>query len=58
MPSNQSSQSSGAKASNSSANSSGHAEKPVTKYRIVKDGWGDRRNFQHSYGLGSTFARP
>lgn len=55
MPSNQSSQSSGAKASSSSASGSGHTEKPVTKDRVIKDGWGDRRNFQYSYGLGSTF---
>lgn len=59
MPSNQSNQSSGAKASSSSsASGSGQSEKPVTKYRIVKDGWGDRKNFQHSYGLGSTSVRP
>ncbi|EEH17485.2 hypothetical protein PABG_00048 [Paracoccidioides brasiliensis Pb03] len=23
-----------------------------SKYQIVKKGWGDRKNFQHSYGLG------
>ncbi|EEH33632.1 hypothetical protein PAAG_04682 [Paracoccidioides lutzii Pb01] len=23
-----------------------------SKYQFVKEGWGDRKNFQHSYGLG------
>jgi len=26
---------------------------PNSKYKIVKDGWGDRTNFQASYGLGT-----
>lgn len=25
---------------------------PPSKYKIVKDGWGTRSNFQGSYGLG------
>ena len=28
--------------------------KPKSKYAIVKEGWGTRNNFQHSYGLGTS----
>ena len=27
---------------------------PDSKYKIVKDGWGNRTNFQASYGLRTT----
>lgn len=27
---------------------------PTSKYKIVKDSWGSRSNFQASYGLGMT----
>ncbi|OBT43010.1 hypothetical protein VE00_07355 [Pseudogymnoascus sp. WSF 3629] len=37
--------------SNSNASSD---SPPPTNYRIVKDGWGDRPNFQHSFGLPMT----
>ncbi|PSR81706.1 hypothetical protein BD289DRAFT_372325 [Coniella lustricola] len=28
------------------------APAPQTNYRMIKDGWGNRPNFQASYGLG------
>ncbi|KAG0138812.1 hypothetical protein HOY82DRAFT_5315 [Tuber indicum] len=27
---------------------------PDSKYKIIKDGWGSRANFQASYGLGMS----
>ncbi|PWW77882.1 hypothetical protein C7212DRAFT_77912, partial [Tuber magnatum] len=27
---------------------------PDSKYKIIKDSWGSRSNFQASYGLGTT----
>lgn len=32
----------------------GSSSTGTSKYAIVKDGWGDRRNFQASYGLKMT----
>ncbi|VUC25847.1 unnamed protein product [Clonostachys rosea] len=47
------SQSSSNQPSSGSNNKGGasSSEKPPTRYRVVKDGWGDRPNFQHSHGL-------
>lgn len=35
--------------------SSGSGTQAPSAYRIINDGWGSRSNFQHSYGLDSTF---
>ncbi|KFY09664.1 hypothetical protein V492_05400 [Pseudogymnoascus sp. VKM F-4246] len=45
---------SNAASQNPQSNSEPSPEAPPTNYRIVKDGWGDRPNFQHSFGLRMT----
>ncbi|KAL8875677.1 MAG: hypothetical protein Q9192_009009 [Flavoplaca navasiana] len=39
---------------NTNNNTNNNNIKPPSKYRLVKDGWGTRSNFQLSYGLGLT----
>ncbi|KIL87637.1 hypothetical protein FAVG1_09346 [Fusarium avenaceum] len=46
MPEQQPQQSSSKEGSSSAGN------KRLTRYRVVKDGWGSRPIFQSSYGLG------
>ncbi|KAG7096001.1 hypothetical protein E1B28_006683 [Marasmius oreades] len=36
------------------SNSNNNTSKPRTRYQIIKDGWGNRPNFQYSYGLKMT----
>ncbi|RSL42853.1 hypothetical protein CEP54_015325 [Fusarium duplospermum] len=56
MPPQQTSQSTNSQSTTSSATSSSgtasSGSKPPSRYRVVKDGWGDRPTFQASYGLG------
>ncbi|KAL1983204.1 hypothetical protein VTN96DRAFT_378 [Rasamsonia emersonii] len=42
-----------AKDSQSSANTAS-ATKPKSKYQFIKENWGNRPNFQFSYGLKTT----